>query len=66
MKLTRAQLRRLILEAVQEKEVKESDIRRVVVNCLKKEGGAASMDLIIKHINKLQTKIKKLPKKLCT
>lgn len=66
MKLSRNQLRQLILEAVKQKEVKESDIRKAVVQCLEKEGGAAGIDLIIKHVKKLQTKTKKLPQNLRT
>ena len=66
MKITRRQLRRLIFEAAGLKEVKESEIKRAVITCLKKEGGAAGMDLIIKRVKNLQTKTKKLPKKFRT
>ncbi len=67
MKITKQQLQLLILEAVKaEKEVKESDIKKKVIMCLKKEGGAAGMNLLIKAVKSLQTKTKKLPKKLKT
>ena len=64
MRITRSQLRRLILEAIEQKEIKEIEIKRAVIKCLKKEGGAAGMDLLIKAVKKLETKTKKLPKKL--
>ena len=64
MRITRRQLRNLILEAIEAKEVKESEIKRVVIKCLKKEGGAAGMDLLVKAVKELETKTKKLPKKL--
>tara|TARA_B100000214_G_scaffold367500_1_gene337724 strand:- start:723 stop:1022 length:300 start_codon:yes stop_codon:yes gene_type:complete len=65
--LNAAQLRRLILEAIkEEQEIKESDIKKAVVDCLKKEGGAAGIGLCIKTVKSLQKGRKKLPKKLKT
>ena len=66
MRITRTQLRALILEAVKPKEVKESEMRKAVINCLKKEGGAAGMKLIVKSVKSLQTRKKKLPRKFRT
>lgn len=64
MKITRQMIRRLILEALEPKEVKENEIKRIVIKCLKKEGGAAGLDLLVKAVESLETKRKKLPKKL--
>ena len=64
MKITRKMLRQLIMEALDEKEVKEKDIRKIVIATLRKEGGAAGMDLLVKAVKSLETKTKKLPKKL--
>ena len=64
MKITRQELRHLIVEVVRNKEVKETDIRRAVITVLRKEGGAAGIDLLIKAVKNLETKTKKLPKKL--
>ena len=66
MKLTRRMLRQLIMEAIDPKEIKLKDIEKVVRNCLEKEGGAAGMGLLVKAVKGLQTKAKKLPKKLKT
>ena len=64
--LSQLELRTLILEAIEVKEIKESEIKKAVINCLKKEGGAAGMGLCVKTVKSLQTKRKKLPKKLKT
>ena len=48
MKITRNELRKLIIEAIEPK----------------KEGGAAGIDLLIKAVKGLETKRKKLPKNL--
>jgi hypothetical protein len=66
MKMTRRQIRNLIIEAVKKNDIKETEIKRAVTNCLKKEGGAAGIDLCVKTVKNLQTKTKKLPKKLKT
>ena len=66
MKLTRRILRQLIIEAIEPKEVKIKDIEKAVRKCLEKEGGAAGMGLLVKCVKALQTKTKKLPKKLRT
>ena len=66
MKSTRHILRQLIIEAIDSKEVKMKDIERAVRKCLEKEGGAAGIDLLVKCVKALQTKTKKLPKKLRT
>ena len=62
MKLTREMIRKLILEAIEPKEIKMKEIERAVRKCLEKEGGAAGMGLLVKCVKKLQTKRKKLPK----
>jgi ribosomal protein L5 len=64
MKVTRKMLRQLIMEALDKNEVKERDIRKIVIATLRKEGGAAGMDLLVKAVKSLETKTKKLPKKL--
>ena len=64
MKLTRRDLRHLIMEVVSHKEIKDNQIRKTVVAILRKEGGAAGIDLLIKAVKSLETKTKKLPKKL--
>jgi hypothetical protein len=64
--MTRRQIRNLIIEAVKKNDIKETEIKRAVTNCLKKEGGAAGIDLCVKTVKNLQTKTKKLPKKLKT
>ena len=66
MKITRNQLRRLIFEVAEPKEIKLKEIERVVKKCLQKEGGAAGMDLLVRAVKDLETKRKKLPKKLKT
>lgn len=66
MKVTKRQLIKLIMESIKPKEVKIKDIERAVKKCLEKEGGAAGMDLLIKSVKELETKTKKLPKKLRT
>lgn len=66
MKLTRRILRQLIMEAIEPKEVKIKDIETAVRKCLEKEGGAAGIGLLVKCVKALQTKTKKLPKKLRT
>ena len=66
MKLTKTALRNLILEAAKPKEIKPSEIKKVVKEKLKKEGGAAGMDLLIKAVKSLETKTKKLPSSLST
>ena len=53
-------------EAVGEKEIKIKDIEKAVRKCLEKEGGAAGMGLLVKSVKELETKTKKLPKKLRT
>ena len=64
-KITGIELRMLIQEAVkQKKDIKDSEIKKAVVKCLKREGGAAGMDLLVQAVKKLQTKTKKLPKHL--
>jgi hypothetical protein len=65
-KLTSSELRKIILEAVEPKEIKESDIKKAVVSCLKKEGGAAGLSTCVKTVKSLQNSRKKLPKKLKT
>ena len=64
MRRTRRELRQLIMESVNHKEIKESEIRKIVIAVLRKEGGAAGIDLLIKAVKSLETKTKKLPKKL--
>jgi|TARA_R110001592_G_scaffold275122_3_gene542098 hypothetical protein len=64
MKITRNELRKLIIEAIEPKDVKDSEIKKAVILCLKKEGGAAGIDLLIKAVKGLETKRKKLPKNL--
>jgi hypothetical protein len=64
--LNAQELRSLILEAIKTKEIKESEIKKAVTKCLKKEGGAAGIGLCVKTVKNLQTKTKKLPKKLKT
>ena len=66
MKITRRMLRSLIVEALEHKEIKLKDIEKAVRKCLEKEGGAAGMGLLVKCVKALQTKTKKLPKKLRT
>ena len=68
-KLNSTQLRNLILEVLseakkEEVEIKESEIKKAVIDCLKKEGGAAGLGLCIKTVKSLQKGRKKLPKKL--
>ena len=70
-KLNSTQLRNLILEVLseakkEEVEIKESEIKKAVIDCLKKEGGAAGIGLCVKTVKKLQKGRKKLPKKLKT
>jgi hypothetical protein len=62
--LSQQQLRALILEVIETKEILESEIKKAVTDCLVKEGGAAGIGLCIKTVKNLQTKNKKLPKKL--
>ena len=62
MKLTRQMLRQLIIEAIEPKEIKMSDVEHAVRKCLEKEGGAAGMGLLVKCVKDLETKRKKLPK----
>ena len=64
MKVTRQQIRKLLIEVINIKEIKDSDIKKAVVLCLKREGGAAGIDLLIKSVKALETKRKKLPKNL--
>ena len=64
MRITRRELRQMIMEAVNHKEIKESQIRKIVVAVLRKEGGAAGMGMLIDAVKSLETKNKKLPKKL--
>ena len=64
MKLSRRELRHLIMEAVGHKEIKQGQIRKIVVTTLRKEGGAAGIDLLVQAVKSLETKTKKLPKKL--
>jgi len=64
MKITRRQLRKLLIEAISTKEIKDSEIKKAVILCLKREGGAAGIDLLIKSVKALETKRKKLPKNL--
>jgi hypothetical protein len=58
MKLNRQKLRRLILEALkkEKKEITDSQVRAAVKQCLKKEGGAAGMDLLIDCVEALEKK----------
>ena len=62
MKISRQMLRKLIMEAVEPKEIKTKDIEKAVRKCLEKEGGAAGMGLLVKCVKALETKRKKLPK----
>ena len=64
MKLSKNYLRRLIMEVARTKEIRDSEIRRVVIATLRKEGGAAGIDMLVQAVKSLQTKTKKLPKKL--
>ena len=64
--LSQQQLRALILEVIETKDIKESEIKKAVTKCLQKEGGAAGIGLCVKTVKNLQTKTKKLPKKLKT
>tara|TARA_A100001515_G_scaffold91598_1_gene73042 strand:+ start:9702 stop:10001 length:300 start_codon:yes stop_codon:yes gene_type:complete len=64
--LSQLELRSLILEVAKSSEVKESEIKKAVINCLKKEGGAAGMNVCIQTVKNLAKGRKKLPKNLRT
>ena len=65
MKTTRSLIRKLIKEAIEKKqEVKIKDIDKAIKSCLKKEGGAAGLGMLVKVVQGLVTDTKKLPKKL--
>jgi len=64
MKITRKQLRKLLIEVIEPKKIKDTEIKKAVILCLKREGGAAGIDLLIKVVKALETKRKKLPKNL--
>lgn len=46
------------------KEITLSQADKAIVSCLKKEGGAAGMGMLVDAVQSLETKTKKLPKKL--
>ena len=58
MKITRRQIRNLILESLkkEKKEVTDSQVKSAVKQCLKKEGGAAGMDLLVACVEALEKK----------
>ena len=67
MKTTRSIIRKLIMEALKEKsEIKIKDVDNAIVKCLKKEGGAAGIGMLIDAVMSLETQTKKLPQKLST
>ena len=65
MKITRRQLRKLIIESVSG-EIKIKQVDSAIIKCLKKEGGAAGLGMLVDAVKGLETKTKKLPKKLST
>ena len=46
------------------KEVSLKSVDKAIVSCLKKEGGAAGMGMLVDAVQSLETKTKKLPKQL--
>jgi len=46
------------------KEISLSQADKAIVSCLKKEGGAAGMGMLVDAVQSLETKNKKLPKQL--
>ena len=46
------------------KEVTLSQVDKAIIDCLKKEGGAAGMGMLVDAVMSLETKSKKLPKNL--
>ena len=46
------------------KEIHFKKVDRAIISCLKKEGGAAGMGMLIDAVKSLETKTKKLPDKL--
>ena len=47
-----------------QKEIALSQADKAIVSCLKKEGGAAGMGMLVDAVQSLETKTKKLPKQL--
>lgn len=67
MKTTRSLIRKLIKEAIEKKkEVKNKDIDNAIKSCLKKEGGAAGLGMLVKVVQGLETDKKDLPSNLST
>lgn len=67
MKTTRSLIRKLIKEAIDKKqEVKITAIDKAIKSCLKKEGGAAGLGMLVKVVQGLKTDKKDLPSKLST
>ena len=67
MKTTRSLIRKLIKEEIEKKqEVKNKDIDNAIKRCLKKEGGAAGLGMLVKVVQGLETDKKDLPSNLST
>ena len=67
MKTTRSLIRKLIKEAIEKKqEAKIKDIDKAIKSCLKKEGGAAGLGMLVKVVQSLKNDKKDLPSKLST
>ena len=63
MKISRTQLRKLIIESISG-EIKIRQIDNAFISCLKKEGGAAGLGMLVDAVKSLETKTKKLPSNL--
>lgn len=67
MKITRLEIRNIIREIAKNTAKKEISLRQAdsaIISCLKKEGGAAGMGMLVDAVKALETKTKKLPAKL--
>ena len=63
MKNTRNIIREIIIESIK-KEITLKEVDNAIIKCLKKEGGAAGLGMLVDVVLKLATKIKELPKQL--
>ena len=63
MKTTRNIIRNLIMEALK-KEVTLKQVDNAIKSCLKKEGGAAGLGMLVKVVQGLETNKKDLPSDL--
>ena len=67
---TEEDIKKLTLDDLSENkktaDISEKQIDKAIISCLKKEGGAAGLGMLVDAVIALQTKTKKLPKKLAT